>query len=191
MIEVKYYGGNRFRIREKRAQIFLGLPESAVKSDVFLLPGGIGEQNSKNLIGKNREKPFIISGPGEYEVAGVEVWGGNNGYWLIRIGNWRFCFISGDWKVPDEKKTAKFEQLDLLFLTLKKNLVEVKDAVELIKRISPLIVIPGVDPSLKDPSWKKVFLDAMDREDLKPQGELKIEKSDLPEETTVVLLGER
>jgi len=191
MIEIKYYGGNRFRVREKRSEIFLGLPEAATKSDVFLLPGGEAEQDSQKLVAKNRQKPFVISSPGEYEIGGVEVWGGSGGYWLIRIGSWRFCFISGDWKVPDEKKTAKLEQLDFLFLTLKESPAEIKNAVELIKRISPLIVIPGVSPSVKDSSWKKTFLDAMDREDLKPQEELKIDKSDLPEETTVVLLKER
>lgn len=186
MIEIKYLGANSFRIKQKSSYLVLGQPSTKISADVFLLGRG-GKKNEK-LSAQNRDQPFVVTGPGEYEVSGIEIWGGNDGFWLVRMGAWRICFVDQDWKIPDEKKVAGLDRIDILFLPLTGGGADAKKTVETVKRVSPLIMVPGTFSSADDLSWAKDFLDAMDLEDLEPREKLKLERKDLPEETQIILL---
>jgi len=188
-MEVKYLGGNCFRLREKETYLLLGQPEKRVEADVVLTgKGGVG---GNNIVAKKRRSPFVIPGPGEYEVGGVEIWGRGDRLWRIHLDSWKIGFITNDWQVPDEKKADFFGQVDILFLILPEGKEGAKKAVEAVKRVSPLIVIPGMkieaQRKLGD-NWAEEFLDEMDQEGLEAKEKLQLKRKDLPEETRLVLL---
>lgn len=187
-MEINYLGGGCFRIREKNIYLLLGNPGKKTEADLVLVNEGL-EEAKKMVSSKNRKKPFFISRPGEYEIAGVEIWGQERGYWQIRIGEWRLCFLVDGEKKFDDKKVDSLGQVEILFLILPKNKQGIKRGAELIKRISPLIAVPGLgengDSGL---DWEKDFLDAVDQENLKPEPKLVISRKELPEETKIVLL---
>lgn len=191
MIEVKYFGGNCFRVRGKDLYLVVGKPPKKIQADVFLV-GKADHFSREKCLAKTRREPFIISGPGEYEISGIEVWGGADNYWLIRMGNWRLCFADLGWQVPEEKRAEELSQVDIMFLVLPSGKVSAKEAAEVVKRVSPLVVIPGRPDGENQAisSWAISFLDEMDREDLKAQDKLKLERKDLPEETQIILLKE-
>lgn len=191
-MEIKYLGGNCFRIREKEVYLLLGKPEKKVEADVVLV--GNGAVIDKNILGKKRKTPFIIPGPGEYEISGVEIWGRGDSLWRIRLNGWEIGFMTNGWQISNEKKAEFFGQVEILFLILSEGKEGAKKAVETIKRVSPLIVIPGMEiesqKKLGD-SWVREFLDEMDQESLKAKDKLQLKRKDLPEETELVLLKPR
>lgn len=191
-MEIKYFGGNCFRVREKELYFLLGRPDKKVEADVVLT--GNGTAVKKNLLGKKKKVPFIIPGPGEYEIGGIEIWGKGDSLWRIQLDSWKIGFMTDGWQVPNEKKADFFGQLDILFLILPQGKGEVKKAVETVKRVSPLIIIPGMEIGFQKElgdNWAKEFLDEMDQESLKAKDKLQLKRKDLPEETELVLLKPR
>lgn len=176
MLTVKYPNKNLFRVRVKRNYFALGTPNKKIKVDI-VLPDNGEVTNLKNIEPQNREEPFIIPGPGEYEIGGTQILGSSNGYWEIRTEGWRLCYLKGEWKKPDSKIVDKLGQLDILFLNLKGNKKEAKKAEETVKRLSPRGVVFGYKIG-------KMFLDKIDREDIEPITKVKVKQSDLTEEGT-------
>jgi len=191
-MEIKYFGGDCFRIREKELYLLLGKPEKKIEADV-ILPGN-GAVIDKNVVSKKYETPFIIPGPGEYEVSGVEIWGRGDNLWRIRLDDWEIGFMTNGWQMFTEKKVDFFGQIDVLFLILPEGKEGAKKAVEAVKRVSPLIVVPGMaiesQNKLGD-NWVREFLDEMDQESLKAKDKLLLKKKDLPEEMNLILLKQR
>ncbi len=187
-MEIKYLGGDCFRIREKGSYLLLGQPSGKVEADLVVTSADV-EKFRNRISAKSRDKPFFIIGPGEYEIGGIEVWGGRDGYWQIKIGYWHFCFMNNSWKIPDDKKVESLGQIDILFLILPNKKRKVGKAKEAIKRLSPLIVIPG---TAGEGDWTlgclNSFLDEMDQEDLEPKEKLVLKHNELPDETRLVLL---
>lgn len=181
-MEIKYLGGNCFRLREKEIYLLLGESDSKVEADI-VLPGTFPHKKRTEIIPKKRSEPFIIPGPGEYELEGVEIWSTDYCSWLVQINNWRVGFINSDYQVPDGKKVDFFGRIDILFLIISEKNEGAKKAAGILKKISPSIVIPGGEKETI-----KMFLDEMDKEDLKPQEKLQLTNKDLPEETEVILL---
>ena len=131
----------------------------------------------------------MVIGPGEYEIAGIEVWGGEDHYWLVQIEGWRICFANSGWKILNDKKIDQFGQIDILLIVLSGKVGEAKEAAEMVNRLSPAITIPAYEGEAKS-GWEKEFLDAMDREDLKAEESLKLDRKELSEDKKLVLLKE-
>jgi len=189
MMEIKYLGQNAFLVKVKNSYLALGNSGKKIAADVAVAGKQLSENDRNNFSPKKRDSTFIITGPGEYEVSGIEVWGGKNNYWLVQIGGWKLCFVNSGWEVPKDKQVDQLGAIDVLFLVLSGKKGEIKQAAELVKRVSTAIIIPAFAADDKT-SLQKEFLDAMDREDLKPEDKLKLEKQDLPEDTRLILLKE-
>ncbi len=174
MLTVKYSEENLFRLRVKRNYIGLGVPENKIKVDIVLACNG-SKVDPKVVEPVSRDLPFVIPGPGEYEIGGTQLASLGDGYWSIRTEGWRLCFLCGQWKKPNHKKVDQLGQLDLLFLNLEGSKKEAKKAVEAVKRISPKGIIFGYKIG-------KEFLDKIDREDIEPIGKVKLKQSDLSED---------
>jgi len=166
-MEVKYLGDDSFQIKGREAILTLG-------------PSGKNTEASLTITAKDKA-PFFIFRPGEYEVSGVEIWGGKNNCWLFGMDGFRFCFLGLNWVEPSAKKIESFGRMDILFLVLNPGKKGIRQAAEIVKKTSPLIAIFGDGQS-------KEFLDAIDQEELQPVQKLNLKQGELPEVTKIVLL---
>ncbi len=176
MLTVKYPDENLFRLRVNRNYLALGVPRNKVKVDI-VLPCNGDKVDLKNIKPMNRDQPFVIPGPGEYEIGGTQVLNSGNGYWEIRTEGWRLCYLCGNWEKPSSKEVDRLGQLDLLFVSLEGAKKEAKRTEETVKRLSPRGIVFGYKIG-------KEFLDKIDREDIDPIEKVKVKQSDLTEEGT-------
>ncbi len=176
MLTVKYPIENLFRVRVKRTYLGLGIPDNKIKVDI-VIPRNGNKVNLNKVTPMNRDQPFVVPGPGEYEIGGTQITSTGDGYWEIRIEGWRLCYLCGKWEKPSHKKVDKLGQLDLLFLDLAGSKKEAKEAEEAVKRLSPRGIVFGYKIG-------KEFLDKIDREDIDAIEKVKVKHSDLTEEGT-------
>ena len=151
--------------------------------------------------------PKVLRGPGEYELAGIYITGimtppgeddpegKRNTAYLIEIENLRICHL-GDVSSPlSTRHVEEFTPVDLLLLPVGGVCtVEISQAVEMLRSLTPRMVIPmhygvpGVRTGLRglDP-----FLGEMGLRDTQPQPRLNVTASNLPQELRVVVLDTR
>ena len=178
-MELKVQGKNSFRIRGKKAILFLGPLLDKVEADIIIADGGATPRG--RLKAPKRGEPFLVPGAGEYEVAGVEIWGRKRGCWLIQMDDFRLSYLSPDRRRLGEKEIESLGRIDLLLLRIKPGRKGARDALEAMKKIAPpLTVLPAAEAG--------DFLDLADREDLTPQEKLVVRREDLSEEARIVLL---
>ncbi len=176
MLTVKYLHENFFRLRINRSYVGLGVPQKGTKVDI-VIPGNKKKVDFSKVEPMKRETPFIVPGPGEYEVAGTQIISLTEGYWKITAEGWKLGYLCGEWEKPDTKIVDQMGQLDLLFLNLAGDKKEAKKAEETVKRVSPDGVVFGYKVG-------KEFLDKIDREDIKPVSKIKVKQAEITEEGT-------
>jgi len=177
-MEIRALSNNCFRLRGKEAILLLGTSPKKVEADIIV---GSNQLKNDKIVARKRGEPFLVPGPGEYEISGVEIWDGEKGCWLIQMDNLKICYLADGWRMPSDKKIESLGQIDLLLLVLGVGKEGTKEAAEVVKKVSPLLVVVS-ELEAKD------FLDALDQEDLQPEDKLLIKPADLPEETKVVVL---
>ena len=183
---------------------FTGLPLSSSEADIVLTTH---DHEDHNHIKGVRGEPFVIAGPGEYEIKDVFVRGilsfhdekegserGINTIYAIEAEGMRLCHL-GDLGQTEltEDQVAKIGNVDILFVPVGGvYTVGVKAAVNIVHQVEPRIVIPMhyMLPKLKIKLEKADdFLRAMGAKNTEPQGKLSIKVRDLTgEETKVVVL---
>ena len=199
-MEIKYFGWESFRLQEGKSTIITqpfskkktGISFPKTKADIVLsFPGG--KNDWQQIEGGEKKTPFVVTGPGEYEIGGVDVWGFPGGYWL-EVRGISVAFWWGEEEMV-KKLVSSFSGIDiLLFRADGKGTDSGKKIRRIVEKISPSIVIPFVSGNIsreemaKD-EWAKPFLDALDREDVKGEDKLLVKSEDISgEETKVVLL---
>lgn len=182
----------------------IGLTPPRFRSDLVLVTHShYDHSNSESLAGD----PFVISGPGEYEVKGVYIKGietfhdevegkerGMNTLYKIEVEGLQIAHLGdfGEKEMRDETLEA-LGDIDILMIPVGGvYTIDAERAAKIVKQIGPHIAIPmhykipglkinlgGVDPFLKEVGTKS---------DL--QEKLTIKKKDIPEEgkTQVVVL---
>ena len=206
-MEITWYGLSCFRLTGRgQASIItdpytdkLGLAPLRVRGDVVTIShDSPGHNNAAGIGGRRR----TLSGPGEYEIGGVFVTGIATNEDNEALANVLFLFDFGDVtiahlgdmaKVPTQTQIEALEQVDVLLVPVGggKSL-NAAQAAELVSMLEPRVVIPM---HYKVPGLK-VELDDVDRF-LKEMGvtrpeeetTLRITKSSVSEETSVVLLS--
>ncbi len=83
---------------------------------------------------KGTNPPFIITGPGEYEVGGVFIKGFPGDIYTINLENMNVCFMN---TIP-ESINEDLEEVDILFV----NVADAGKAYKLAVSLEPSIVIP-------------------------------------------------
>lgn len=113
-------------------------------------------------------QPFVVEGPGEYEIKGVEVFGFPHGVYLVKAEEMKLGFIGAGMPADSDaiKLVEELEGVDILF-------IPATDAGEkIIKQLEPKIVVPAsANPTalLKTFNQKPV-----------PQEKLTIKKKEIP-----------
>ena len=181
----------------------IGLKVPALSADILLVSHSHHDHNNKRAI---KGTPFLIEGPGEYEVKETFIQGvssfhddaqgakrGQNTIYTIEGEGMRICHL-GDLgqKELTPEQLERIGDIDILMVPVGGvYTIDAKGAGRAISQIEPRLVIPmhyhlpklkikleGVDKFLKE----------MGKRSVTPQPKLLIKKKDLPEETKVVVL---
>lgn len=179
-MEIKYFGESKIYLKGKKENIWI----NPIKDD-------FGDKNreariiiftekSKNFVNLGEESDkVIISGPGEYEIGGVEI-NGVNAMYALTMDGIKIVVVGKIEGEITEKKKEKLEEADVLLISVGAT------AIDIAKKSAANYIIP-VDFESEEKELKG-FLDAFDCENLESIDTLKVDKDNLPEGVEVVLL---
>ena len=175
----------------------IGLKEPRFEADTLLITHSHSDHNNEKAI---KGSPFLISGPGEYEVRGVFVQGidsfhddeqgkerGKNTIYTIEAEDMRLCHLGdlGQKQLTDEQ-VEKIGEVDILMIPVGGTYtIDGSEAVKIIGQIEPKVVIPmhyelpGLKFKLDSVSK---FLKSMGKNSIEPQDKLTVKSSTLPKE---------
>ncbi|MCX6721865.1 MAG: MBL fold metallo-hydrolase [Candidatus Staskawiczbacteria bacterium] len=177
---------------------FTGLKLPNLSADVLLVTH---DHKDHNNIKDVKGSPFVIQGPGEYEVKGVFVQGitsfhddeggkkkGKNTIYVFEAEEMRFCHLGdlGQKQLTDEQ-LEKIDRVDVLMIPVGggEGHISSAEASKIISQIEPKIVIPMhyALPKLKfDFDEVSKFLKAMGKNSVTPQDKFIVKTSTLPKE---------
>jgi len=155
-----------------------------------------------------RDKPFIVDKPGEYEVAGISVFGvpsfhdgtggaerGENTIFTILMDDLKICHLGDLGHELSQEMISEIGSIDVLMVPVGGQFtIDPQLAVKTIHMLEPSYVIPM---HFKTPDHdEKVFADLATLEDflkaygseVKPTAKLTLDAGRLPEETELVVL---
>ena len=182
----------------------IGLRVSKLEADVLLITHGHYDHNNVKAVGGN---PFLIQGPGEYEVKDVYVQGipswhdarsgaerGENIIYTIETEGLKVCHLGdfGENELSDEQ-LEKIGEVDILMIPVGGSFtISAKEALKVISQIEPKITLP----MHYDLPKLKVKLDGVDKflkmlgiKSAQAMAKLSVKKKDLSsEEAKIVLL---
>jgi len=213
---IQWHGQSCFQIiarREKNNQVSividpfdeaLGLRVPKLEADILLTTYSHSDHNNVKVVAG---QPFLISGPGEYEVKEVYIQGihswhderegkerGENTIYTIEAEDLKLCHL-GDFgqKELTEEQLEKIGEVDILMIPVGGVFtISAKEATRVMSQIEPKIIIPmhyqipklklkleGVDKFLKVVGIKSIA----------PESKLSIKKKDIvQEEVKIVVL---
>lgn len=183
----------------------IGLKVPSAAADILLITHDHHDHNNKKAV---KGSPFLIDGPGEYEVKDVFIQGipafhddshgkerGQNTIYTLETEELRLCHL-GDLgqKELTPEQLEKIGDIDILMIPVGGvYTIDAKEAVKIISQLEPRIVIPMhyAVPKLKIRlDGLDAFLKVMGRKTAEPLPKLLIKKKDLlAEETKIVVLA--
>lgn len=207
---ITHYGGEFFKIQFGDATLAVNpvSKESKLKSarfgaDVALVSLNNPDFNGVEQIGFGEKMPFIVSGPGEYEIKGIFIkgfafsskYGGGdhiNTIYSISLENMNLCFLGAisTSELSFEIKEA-LGDIDIVFLPIGgEGVLTAAEANKLATALEPKMIIPMHFDGVGDPKALATFLEESGSEDVKPVEKLTIKKKDLEgKEDEVVILS--
>jgi L-ascorbate metabolism protein UlaG (beta-lactamase superfamily) len=207
---INWYGQSCFKIVTNALTIVtdpfaknIGLRPPAFAADIVCVSHQHEDHNNVSAIGG---EPFVVDGPGEYEIKGISISGiesfhdqkqgqerGLNTIYLIESEEIRLCHLGdfGQDKFSDEQVEALGE-VDILFIPVGgKFTVDASAAAILVNQLEPKLVVP-MHYKLPD---LKIELDSVDKflKELgappkEPVDKITIKKKLLPESTEVMMM---
>lgn len=203
---ITHYGNQFFKLQFGDMVVALNpiSKESSFKpsrfgADICLVSANHPDLNGTDQLGFGDKQPFVISGPGEYEIKGIFVkgfpskstYGGkdiSNTVYLLNLDSINICFLGaiGTSEIPAELKEAVGE-VDILFVPIGGNgTLVAADAYKLAVKFEPKAIIPmGFDSASL-----KTFLKEGGDESVKPIDKLTVKRKDLEgKEGEVIILA--
>ena len=213
-MEIQLIGHSCFRLKGKKAIVVtdpyspsVGLKLPKLKADIVTISHNHDDHNNFAAVGGTlqRKKPFVVTGPGEYEIAGVSIFGtasfhdncqgkerGPNTIYLINFDGLKLVHLGDLGHKLNDHQLEEVDGADLLFVPVGGTFtLDAEGASEVVSQIEPKIVIPmhyrlaGLKIDLKPVDD---FLKALGVENVKPLAKLNITRDKLPEERQVVVL---
>lgn len=164
------------------------------------------DHNNTAQIGGN---PYIVGGPGEYEIAGVRIEGlstfhdaekgasrGRNTVYYIQLDKLNILHVGDLGHALSAGEIERIGDIDILFVPVGGvYTITAKQAADLVHEIEPSVVIPmhyqreGLNPkSFSELSPVTEFLKEMGKEGVVPQNKFSVTKDKLPEEMQIIVL---
>jgi L-ascorbate metabolism protein UlaG (beta-lactamase superfamily) len=196
--------GNQVKIVIDPFSEKIGLKLPKLEADVLLISHSHYDHNNKKGVLGN---PFLIEGPGEYEVKGVYIEGipsfhdqkegeerGRNTIYTIEAEGIKICHLGdfGQKKLTDEQ-LERMGEIDVLMIPIGGvYTISAKEAIEILVQVEPKITIP-MHYSLPKLKIKldglEKFLKLLGIKKIEPMPKLSIKKRELsPEEAKIVVL---
>jgi L-ascorbate metabolism protein UlaG (beta-lactamase superfamily) len=214
-MDITYYGHSCFRIRGSHGTVvtdpfseatgYYELPR--VAADICTISHNHAGHNYGGAVLGN---PYIISGPGEYEVSGIFVYGwpsyhdgqmgqvrGRNTIYTFEIDGFTVAHLGDLGHVPSKTLLEGIGDVDVLLTPVGGDVtLTAAMASDVISLIEPHLVIPMhyrtaayTGPANLDPLAK--FLKEMGAHNVQPETSLRASASSLPDETRIVVLKYR
>lgn len=222
-MQIIWHGHSLFSITttpEKNSQIkividpydkSLGLRIPKLEADIVLVTHDHPDHNNVKAVSKNtstdsENTPFLIEGPGEYEVKNIFIQGvlsahddfggeerGRNTIYTIESENIKLCHL-GDLgqKELTEKQLEKIGEVDILMIPIGGvYTLSAEEAAKIMSQLEPKITIPMhyAIPNLK------LKLDSLDKflkvfgiKNLSQMNKLSIKKKDIPSEEVKIIV---
>ena len=209
-MEIIYYGHACFRLRERGASVYTDPYPPELGAELPRLTASIvtvsHQHPNHNDVRGFRGSPYVIQGPGEYEISGVFVTGvelyhdektgqerGKTTAYVIEMDGVMICHLGDLGYVPSQEEIEELGDVDVLLIPVGgRTTITGTRAAEIVNLIDPRIVIPmhykvpGLNTNLET---EKRFLREMGVDDpTRVEDILKVTASSLPEETTIMLL---
>ncbi len=230
---IRYLGYSSFLVKAKEAVAVIdpfspdavGLPFPKVLANIVLVSHDHPGHNNVGAVGLASATspccemgkwcgPFVIDGPGEYELSGIKIWGfpsfhddkkgaerGKNTIYLLEVEGLTLCHL-GDLGHPLEEAVVKeIGSPHVLFIpTGGVYTIDCGMAAKVVAQLEPKIVVPmhfrvpGMKEEYNKLAAVSAFLEEMGLPaqagagEVTPQKELKVMPTTLPEETEVVVL---
>lgn len=214
-MDITYLGHSSFKLRGKQASIvtdpfgsMVGLPfPKHTTADIVTISHDHEDHNAPGAVEGN---PFVVAGPGEYEIKGVGIVGvgvfhddssgakrGKNTIYRIELDGISIVHL-GD--LGHELTSAQVDNLDGVDILLVPvggvYTIDAAMAAKVVGEIEPAMVIPmhynrpGLDQkTFGGLSGVDVFLKEMGKADITAQAKFSITEDKLPEEMQVVVLA--
>lgn len=175
---ITYHGNGCFRVQSGSLTLLVDPQNARMKPDIFIKT--LSPWPPKEEEGESRG----ITGPGEYEQKGVQVWGFPvheesdtkfiKTMYVVEMEEFRLAFLGHLSSVPKPEAFDEFGEIDILFVPAGgKPFLAPEAAAKLTKIVEPKIVIPSFAKSPKEFA-KELGQDA------EPAEKLTIKKKDLP-----------
>lgn len=212
-MDITYLGHSSFKLKGKKTTVvtdpfdpaMVGMKFPKTEANIVTVSHAHHDHNATSQIGGS---PFIVSGPGEYEVMGVSVIGidsfhdnvkgkerGRNTIYNIEIDGIHIVHLGDLGEMLTDKEIEQVYADILLIPVGGHYTITAKQASELIPEIEPSIVIPmhygrkELDQKVfADLAPLDQFLKAMGKEEVPPLPKLSITKDKLPEQMQIVVL---
>lgn len=208
-MDITWFGQSCFRLRFKAATIItdpyngdIGLKLPKQKADIVTISHDHADHNNRRACSAEAQ---FFSGPGEYERAGIFVFGiqtfhdrrngrdrGRNTAFLIEGDDLAVCHLGDLGHVPTQTQIEQLSSLDVLLIPVGgSTTLTAAEAAEVVSLLGPKIVIPMHYqlPGLKiklDPVTK--FLHEMGVAKVTPQESLRVVSTADVQETQIVIL---
>lgn len=211
-MDINWFGQSCFKIKGKTASVIidpfdpeftgLKLPKNLDAQIVLSTHNHKDHNNTEAVEGD----PLIITGPGEYEKAGVSIIGistfhdkvlgterGSNTAYHILIDGINIVHLGDLGHILTEDQSSQIDATDILMVPIgNKYSLDAEDAAKVVAQLEPKIVIPmhyKIEGLKFELSGVDVFLKEMGTENTEPQPKLSVTRDKLPETTTVVVLS--
>jgi L-ascorbate metabolism protein UlaG (beta-lactamase superfamily) len=217
-MDITYLGHSAFKLRGKDASVvtdpfdkkMVGFALPQVSADVVTVSHGHADHNAVTQVTgtARRKEPYIITAPGEYEASGIGVFGwgsyhdavagaerGKNTIYSIIVDEVRIVHLGDLGEMVGDDQVDGLGEVDVLLLPVGGiYTIDAKQAVSVIERLSPSIVIPmhyktdEHGPEFGQISGVEPFLQLMGANGIEAVDKLKVTADSLPEQATVVLM---
>lgn len=207
-MDITLLGHSSFRIHGKLATVvtdpfdsaFIGLKfPKHITSDIVTVSHNHKDHNAVTQIEGN---PFIVSGPGEYEIKGVGIVGipshhdverkEQNTIYRIEIEDLSIVHLGDLGRMLTSAEVDELDGVDILMIPVGGTYtIDAAVAAKLVSEIDPKIVIPMhyARPGLKfNLAPVSLFLKEMGQEIVAAQSKLSISKAKLPEQKQIIIL---
>jgi hypothetical protein len=172
-------------------------------SDIALVSLNNKDMNGADNLSFGERQPFVISGPGEYEIKDIFIKGlkSNSDYgekgkintiYSVIMENINMCFLGAlaDKDLPDATKEA-LGDIDILLVPIGSDgVLSPAESYKLAVKLEPRIIIPMHYGEVGDKNVLKTFLKEAGEDDVKPIDKLTLKKKDLEgKEAEVMVLN--